>query len=164
MPNPQCSTHQIVTLSNRINHRPSLSNHHLSIVINQAPSFIHRSSITYAQRPIPKSLIPNPQSSMTKASKHQSSTSSTTKPSTTNHQSSTIFNREQALRATFGESDRLQPADPKGDGSYRRHCLAWLLKAAAIDMRSSCEGIYILHVRNVIVRGNRKTQEKKEKC
>eukprot|EP00903_Cladosiphon_okamuranus_P015217 g14064.t2 len=55
----------------------------------------------------------------------------------------------QAIRLALG-GRRLEPAaavtaaggsDPKPDVSFGRHCLAWLLKAAAIDLRTSCEGI-----------------------
>ena len=54
----------------------------------------------------------------------------------------------QAIRLALG-GKRLEPAaaaaaggsGPMPDMSLERHCLAWLLKAAAIDLRTSCEGL-----------------------
>lgn len=47
----------------------------------------------------------------------------------------------QALRIALSEKGQmLLSADPKGDVSFQNHCVAWLLKGAAIDLRTSCEG------------------------
>ncbi|CAM9192424.1 unnamed protein product [Ectocarpus sp. 6 AP-2014] len=49
----------------------------------------------------------------------------------------------QALRVALGDSGRSMMMMPlpeaKAEASFGRHCLAWLLKAAAIDLRTSCE-------------------------
>lgn len=42
--------------------------------------------------------------------------------------------------------------EDKAEASFGRHCLAWLLKAAAIDLRTSCEGAYCMPV-EMAVRG-----------
>lgn len=47
----------------------------------------------------------------------------------------------KALRVGLGERGRSLPADPKGDVSFSRHSLAWLLKAVALDICTSCEGM-----------------------
>ncbi|CAM9536402.1 unnamed protein product [Pylaiella littoralis] len=55
----------------------------------------------------------------------------------------------QVLRAAGRSipSDRAAP-----DASFGRHCLAWLLKAAAIDVRTSCEGtpVHVSHAKSLL--------------